>query len=257
MRIKVLHEEQRRTVVNLPQGRYHRSGTSQKECSGQVRDALLPLQWAHRRIAGRKDYQIRIEPELYNFRGLQKSVLSGRAVAQQNQSRSIWKCGVRKPMNGEMNDAVLVQSRAFEGGFSCRRPQQQLVFLFRERGLRDPHFICRRREIDKAVPIEPPCQTRPIHSAPRIRDSSNREKRIVGCSWTLLLVPQQVKTGRGRGIDDRSCFSDIAAGYLYEPVERHQVQLSVRDNNEGLLLCCLADRPKDRVIQAASFSNSG
>ena len=72
----------------------------------KVRDALLPLQRADRRIAGRKNYQIGIEAELNNFRGLQKPVLSGRAVAQQHQSRSIWKCGIGKPMNGEMNNAV-------------------------------------------------------------------------------------------------------------------------------------------------------
>ena len=49
-------------------------------------------------------------------------------------------------------------------------------------------------------------------------------------------------------------FRDIAAGYLSEPVERHQVQLAVADNNEGLFLCSLADRTKERVIQATSFS---
>ena len=89
-----------------------------------------PCSGPDRRIARRKNYQIGIEPELHDFRGLQKSVLSGRAVAQQNQSRSIWKCGVRKPVNSEMNDAVFGPTRrAFEGGFSCRRPQQQLAFL--------------------------------------------------------------------------------------------------------------------------------
>ena len=71
-----------------------------------------PCSGPDRGIAGRKDYEIGIEPELHNFRCLQKSVLSGRAVAQQHQSRSIWKCGIRKPVNSEMNDAVFGQSRA-------------------------------------------------------------------------------------------------------------------------------------------------
>src|SRR6266852_6684208 len=58
VRVETFHEKQRRTVVNLPKRGYHRSGTSQKECSGQVRDALLSLKRADGGIAGRKHYQI-------------------------------------------------------------------------------------------------------------------------------------------------------------------------------------------------------
>ena len=52
-----------------------------------------------------------------------------RRSLNEHQSCSIWKCGICKPVNSEMNDAVFRQARGFEGGFSCRCSQQQLAFL--------------------------------------------------------------------------------------------------------------------------------
>ena len=128
--IKVLHEKQRRTVVNLPKRGDYCSGTREKERFGKVRDAFLPLKGSDSGVARRKYYEIRVQVELNNLGCLQKSVLSRGAVAQQHESRSIWKCGIGKPVNSEMDDAIVSQLRCLERGLRCRVPNNRLAFLF-------------------------------------------------------------------------------------------------------------------------------
>ena len=119
----------RRAVVNLPQRGYHRSGTGQKERFGKVRDAFLSLEGptavshAERttRSASKRSWTI--------SDACRNPSSPADAVAQQHQSRSIWKCGICKPVNSEVDDTIFRYLRRLECGLSCRGPQQQLAFL--------------------------------------------------------------------------------------------------------------------------------
>src|SRR5882762_7426252 len=122
-----------------------------------------------------------------------------------------------------MDQPVLRQARGFEGPFSCSCSHQDLTFPIGERGFYYPHFVRRRRKVHKAATIVSPREARSVHCAPRVRNSSNREKHFMSCSWTLLRFREYEKTSCRRRIHDRTSFRDIATGRLSEPVERNQM----------------------------------
>src|SRR5581483_4155464 len=70
MHIEALHQIERRTVFDLPNGRYDASGARQKECSRKVCDTLLTLERTNGSIAGGEHDEVCIQMQLHNLRCL-------------------------------------------------------------------------------------------------------------------------------------------------------------------------------------------
>jgi len=80
--VELLHEEERKRVVNRPKSRDHAPRAGQQERARQRGNSFLSLNWAHRRVAGRENDEVGIQPQLNNFRSLEKTVFASGRIAQ-------------------------------------------------------------------------------------------------------------------------------------------------------------------------------
>ena len=80
--VELLHQEQRKRVVNRPEGRDYAPSARQQKRSRERRNSLLSLKWADSRIARREDHEVGIQRQLNDFRSLQKTVFARRRIAQ-------------------------------------------------------------------------------------------------------------------------------------------------------------------------------
>src|SRR5580704_7135040 len=100
-------------------------------------------------------------------------------------------------MNSEVDNTVFVQGGGLEGSLRCRWSHKQVDFPVGKCCLRDPHFIRRRREINKAAPIESSRENRLVQRTSRVWNSANGQQRLAPC-LRALLFPQKEKAACGR-----------------------------------------------------------